>query len=473
MSELILSEKEKLQGVDNFPIWYSIMMDYLRAKKITKYITYNVNGMLKKLTSNGNLIPEDSDFNENLEAEDAMACTIILTNVCDKIKTYIKDCKTAHERMKKIEKLYKNDNSAFYGMWMKKLYSIRAKDVQETMNVTNEIMELFRLLNDSPTKPTNIEKIIIMHDALPNDLKSKVIVSSKLTPEQFYEEIKDKFTVFTYKNDRVNNSNLEKQKTKSIHSSGDIPDLNNIENKKRNMIQRKFKNKMRKYCLICNKNGHLAKDCYFNPCGTNRNNKRCIFNKNFKKKLNNTNSNKNKEKQSINNIEIDEENYKDKTLCYDEIQTMFGPSINNLEHDEAPTQNEDNYTTWTYDTGASEHITNNKNILEDYTENKTTMKCANNTLCHFEGYGTYHGIINNHKFTLNKVYYSTNSNKNIISRIKLAKSGINVSINNINEKISLTLTNNNNKIIDIIFPDQFNIVRIKATNLKPISSIEQ
>jgi len=152
---------------------------------------------------------------------------------------------------------------------------------------------------------------------------------------------------------------------------------------------------------------------------------------------------------------------------------MFGPTINNLEHDESSTQNEDSYTTWTYNTGASEHITNNKNILEDYTENKTTMKCANNTLCHFERYRTYHGIINNHKFTLNKVYYSTNSNKNIISRIKLAKSGINVSINNINEKISLTLTNNNNKIIDIIFPDQFNIVRLKATNLKPISSIEQ
>jgi len=51
--------------------------------------------------------------------------------------------------MKKIEKLYKNDNSAFYGMWMKKLYSIDAKDVQETMNVTNKIMELFRLLNYS------------------------------------------------------------------------------------------------------------------------------------------------------------------------------------------------------------------------------------------------------------------------------------------------------------------------------------
>ena len=120
MSKLILSEKEKLQGIDNFPIWYSIMMDYLRAKKLTKYITYNLNNMLKKPTSNENLTPEDSDFNENLEAKDAMPCTIILTNVYDKIKTYIKDCKTAHERMeKKKKKICKNNNSAFYGMWMK------------------------------------------------------------------------------------------------------------------------------------------------------------------------------------------------------------------------------------------------------------------------------------------------------------------------------------------------------------------
>ena len=42
-----------------------------------------------------------------------------------------------------------------------------------------------------------------MKDVLPNDLKSKVLVSSKLSPEQFYEEIKDKFTFFTYKNDRM------------------------------------------------------------------------------------------------------------------------------------------------------------------------------------------------------------------------------------------------------------------------------
>jgi len=45
-----------------------------------------VNDILKKSTSNGNLTPEDSDLNENLNAEDTMDCTIILTNVFDKIK---------------------------------------------------------------------------------------------------------------------------------------------------------------------------------------------------------------------------------------------------------------------------------------------------------------------------------------------------------------------------------------------------
>jgi len=88
--------------------------------------------------------------------------------------------------MKKIKGLYKNDNSAYYDMWMNKLYTIRAKDTSETMNVINEIMELFRLLNDSTMKPSNLEKLIIMKEALPKDLKNKVSVSSKMTPEQLY-----------------------------------------------------------------------------------------------------------------------------------------------------------------------------------------------------------------------------------------------------------------------------------------------
>ncbi|KAG4097267.1 hypothetical protein H8356DRAFT_1351842 [Neocallimastix lanati (nom. inval.)] len=125
----------------DFKVFYNDGL--LKGEKLTKYITYDVNDILKKSTSNGNLTPEDSDLNENLNAEDTMDCTIILTN-----KNYTKTI-------------------TLYLLWYvdEKLYFIRIKDIQETMN------------------------IIIMHDVLPNDHKSKVIVSSKLTPEQFYEEI--------------------------------------------------------------------------------------------------------------------------------------------------------------------------------------------------------------------------------------------------------------------------------------------
>lgn len=42
-------------------------------------------------------------------------------------------------------------------------------------------------------------------------------------------------------------------------------------------------------------------------------------------------------------------------------------------------------TLWIYDTGASEHITNNKDILINFKEEKIIMKCANNFLCEFNG----------------------------------------------------------------------------------------
>ena len=51
------------------------------------------------------------------------------------------------------------------------------------------------------------------------------------------------------------------------------------------------------------------------------------------------------------------------------------------------------FSIWTFDTGSSEHITNNKNLLNNFKYKTISMKCANNTECIFEGYGSYTGII--------------------------------------------------------------------------------
>eukprot|EP00833_Pecoramyces_ruminatium_P018465 jgi/Orpsp1_1/1192497/evm.model.d7180000093790.1 len=125
------------------------------------------------------------------------------------------------------------------------------------------------------------------------------------------------------------------------------------------------------------------------------------------------------------------------------------------------------YTLWTFDTGSSEHITNNKSILSNYTEFKLTMKCANNTICHFDGYGSYKCIINGFTIVLNKVLYSSKIIKSIISGIKLSKEGINTKIYTNNNTTYLTLLNSDNKIINTFPSNSFNIIKIPIINLTP------
>lgn len=96
-------------------------------------------------------------------------------------------------------------------------------------------------------------------------------------------------------------------------------------------------------------------------------------------------------------------------------------------------------TMWTFDTGASEHITNDITILENFVRDKFTMKCANETTCSFEGYGTFRGKVNGNSIFLEKVLYSKDINKNLIGGIKLAKEGYKMNIENANNEIILTI----------------------------------
>lgn len=66
---------------------------------------------------------------------------------------------------------------------------------------------------------------------------------------------------------------------------------------------------------------------------------------------------------------------------------------------------------WFYDTGAPEHIVNNKNMLIDFQEKHIQLKCANGSLCNFEGYGTYEFYLKNKIYKLDHVLYSSKINK--------------------------------------------------------------
>jgi len=229
----------------------------------------------------------------------------------------------------------------------------------------------------------------------------------------------------------------------------DIDLVNNILNKKHRYNNQKLK----KYCHICEMNNHNTNECHFNMKNKIKNN---INNKKYKnhKKGRNHHNRKN-HLGFINNEPTNKEN-KDEISSDSDGSIYF---INNI-NDEYINKYQ---TTWVYDTGASERITNNKDILENFITKKVIMKCANNTICEFSGYGTYKGKINNYNITLNKVLYSDKIAKNLISGIKLAESNIPCEISNKNFKPQLIIKNNN-KIIFKTHVNKHNNFKIKTQN---------
>ena len=187
---------DKLTGSKNYPIWYAAIYDHFKAKKLTKYVTSNYLATLKISESS---TANERKFYDDCIAEDAQVCSDITANVVDRIKFFIKDSPNAYAKMQKLKTLYYIDNSALCGMWIKQLYTIRTNSFHETMEVINEICEQFRLLKTSSMDLPKMEKISIMYDALPKELQDKVTFSSSMEVGTFYTEIKDKYTMLSYR----------------------------------------------------------------------------------------------------------------------------------------------------------------------------------------------------------------------------------------------------------------------------------
>ncbi|ORX41895.1 hypothetical protein BCR36DRAFT_466245, partial [Piromyces finnis] len=135
-----------------------------------------------------------------------------------------------------------------HGEWLRRLGSLKATNLKETMNVMNEIIELFNLLENSCMNKSNMEKITIMYNALPNILKDKILMSSQYTPETLYEIIKDRYTVIRYqmeynnnqthnqRNSNFNPRNIRRNNNPFINnfknSNNDYMDIDNIEGKR-------------------------------------------------------------------------------------------------------------------------------------------------------------------------------------------------------------------------------------------------
>jgi len=75
----------------------------------------------------------------------------------------------------------------------------------------------------------------------------------------------------------------------------------------------------------------------------------------------------------------------------------------------------------------------------NFRKENINLKCANDSLCKFEGVGTYEGNINGIAIRLENVLYSNQVNKNLLSGIKLTKNGMKYILRSRNDKVYLSL----------------------------------
>ena len=220
---------------------------------------------------------------EEAEAKEATVNSIIISNVTEKVLMYIQK-NNPREKIKKLEFLYHQDEEEKYSLLLARIYNLKAKNVQNVMDVLNEIVEIFNVLDDTNLHINNLEKLIIMQEALPIDLAKEFKPRANIDPNAFYNEIKDTVTFYNYKLKR----GINKPKNNPIVNEVrvDPMDLDNINNYKK------------KFCHICDITGHTTKECRYNLKTKGNHTKK---NKNYKKNLSNIEKFKNLSHEDINN----------------------------------------------------------------------------------------------------------------------------------------------------------------------------
>ncbi|KAL6625515.1 hypothetical protein U3516DRAFT_482110, partial [Neocallimastix sp. 'constans'] len=299
----------KLNG-KNFRTWYLFIQNFLKGKRLFQYTEVdiiaertNVFNQLINDLQNLQAQAENNQNNRELQANiqniqeqliqqqnaieeaianDAMANSIIIANVTDKVLKFIERREKVFEKMEKIKQFYERDEEEEHYIWYKRLYELKASDINNTMDVINEIMELFNTLHDTNLNPNNLEKLTILHNALPNEIKNIVNFSADVNPIEFYNDIKNKIFIRKYnsKSNRLTSLNNNYIQNSQEDNMDLDYDLNHVYHHTKNLRNSKSYPSNKKFCHICKINGHSTDECFFNA----KTNKRIRNSKNYKNK---------------------------------------------------------------------------------------------------------------------------------------------------------------------------------------------
>ncbi|ORX54253.1 hypothetical protein BCR36DRAFT_322632, partial [Piromyces finnis] len=212
-SENQLSQSDRLNK-NNYDEWQFLIGNILKSKKIFIYAKEDVISSLRAKVEeskhkNGgvaekNLLTELEDA----EAQDALAASIISTNVSRECLEHIKTLDTAFEIMQKLKTLYQGSESSDIQHWMKKLYSLKAKSLTDCKDVLHQISEIFSVLESNNSNLGDWEKTRIIYYSLPQCMRTQIHPDGTKKIKDFLTEVNNKvnFQIYLQKNIKYNQS---------------------------------------------------------------------------------------------------------------------------------------------------------------------------------------------------------------------------------------------------------------------------
>jgi len=464
-----------LKGTDNYALWFNYLCNELRKEGLLHYIKENV-------LNNVDIDNPPNDKKEQIK-KDAKVVSKILNTININIHREIVGLNTSYEIISKLKKKY-GSSTTDSSYWLKKLNSIKTTNKQGILDVIDQLKDIFENMDNINFHLSEDEKLRYLFNAMPEDYTNKFT----LTDIDNFTSISKKIVEDINKLAYIQQWNLNNQ---PMDDPMEIDYAGKFQKKNKNNNKRNYQTKKadKKYCHICNKNNHNTSDCWFNALNKNSKFNKYV-NQEYSKEENTNNSKSNNNNQSsskkkgkgtyytgiIKQYNINEQY--NANVDYEDIKIMFKKDTNK-SHKSVYLINYKNNASkvlknissinfydksyWLYDSGAGEHLTNNKNLLKNYKKEEIELTCANNTVCTFEGYGEFSFFINNYKIILKRVLYSKDVAKNMISGVELAKLGIKTLTESINnDTVKITLMDNLYKTIGSFVSNSRNELIITA-----------
>ena len=523
-NNITISDKKILDGT-NYLIWYDAiesaakeidLLEYLKTDKIKQYEEQHPgdqDGLNKIKKDNNKLRSIIINSITNSIHEEIIGIESVSV-IIETLKTdYDKDTQDLTQWIKKLKSIKAKNNQEIPRVIRKveKIFKNMA-DAKKTMDEKEKIKYFLHTLPKSYREKITLkdtDTVETLSKEIKTDLSlwsyvdnwdSDNSVDSDDTSDDpmdigFISKNKNKNKKKNFRiksNNKYNNSNeLKHNKNKNFNYNRN----NNNNHNKNNNYHENYK-----YCEICERKGHSIKECHYNI----KNPKSNYF-KYYNKNYNNNSINYKHNKNGNNNNRgyagyigtsfnlNDEYNYeicnskkynKDnkKYLCFinrvnENFKCKHYPRVNKIlcnihkNFKDKFYKNNNNInnnctvkSVWLYDSGAGEHITNNKELLKNFKQENIKLNCANGSPCEFEGYGEFEFEINNTKIKLERVYYSKNVIKNMISGVELARTNIKAILENINNEVVLKLLDQNYKPFASFNANKNNEINIVVTS---------